>query len=1404
MAVLEYLTANSLISHPFKTRRAGSSNPNPISDDWFYDILFVSYSSTIRSVYISSITKAAGTLTILFNNSESLALVATVVIGSAEVVNHYNNTAKAFFPFSDFYSGGPAPTYAVKIVLGPGLVASTDFTQEYSVAEAELSNTSVIPATPRVDSITFGAYKEGPLNAAGDYDMTNIVSITPTSTVTSLQLKHNLIFQKEATNYGGISVVAGAGAGLYNDCPARDPNVYTINSVGPNPAGALFLNPSTCYTAEQLTQQLKDDLTYDSNGNLLPTLEDYYSFDVYDGNTISNIDVVTPDHSLVFQNFCKPKCSPETMSAFAYYLNRVADGAADLDKIATSKVETRGVGYRIDSTTFGVNPGGFCYDDINNPLTRCLNADPSALDAISCGTKFLKYYHEGRTLEVYHGASDIQRHTIVEVIDDYTVRVSSDPALGAQPNDLFFRVTDAGVISNMNCAASAYNLTSSTYTKPYFQVKYVTSETSLSSGAYVTMVSIVVALFNPSSDLSTLNVTFTRTGLFRQGDIKVRKTGSTTSSTAPTSTVNTVVITSLNCREYAFVEAMYYINCGVSGGILDILVTDNSNNTIGTYQIGPVNGAACPSSLTGTVNKYLVTQTTGTSGDLFEKLELWPAGTTSVSASLLGSTPPNWLIYTPTYTVGSDKAVRLTVNPTLLAAANTSSLYTMSYRITSPGNTDAISQIIIDYVAKPVVLFPLSTSYPIDKPLIVKLSDVYTEQSPLLTVSATNMIKLSSLTDTGPLFVFVSYAIPTGQLSTIGLSINNTTGKITGQLLNSIAKGSVLNLTVRAQNTAGMSATQSIYLKVADDSVPTITLVGGPTYTLNNYTQYSDASPALSFNTTNPPITKYTLSPAANLPAGLAFNAATGKITGKLSYLLPSNGSANLQMTATNSYGTSTATSFTLTWNAILQPPIITSPALSEYKYSIFSLVDLTLDATSDAIAAPLTLTVSGLPLGLSFNSATGSISGTLDPSQYPANYTTIASSFTYPITLNAANLIGASSKVVRLVFNTVALPVIDNAPSVLTLIKGREYTEALPLYKLTASPTADNFIGSPLPPGLTVNSSGAIIGKVLLDATAKVYTSVFNAINSTSTLNLFGTVGYGPTSTIAITVPHNFTSPSTPASYTFKLGAPITSIVFTACGIDAYTYTDFGITGLAPGLNATMGAKASGQPASLTVAGTPITEGFYTITATAPGTGSLGAVSTTATIAVAAAVYSVTGQIKLGAANLAGVTVSYGALASQTTVTAANGYYTLTGLTAGNYNLTVSKDTYLFDVPVRAITVAASNLVGYNFTATGPFRLVSGSIKVGAVPVAGVTVGVVSGANSRTVNTDSLGNYAIYVEPAAATITPASSTYTFTPVNIVLAAGSVALTGRDFAATLIGTLPAPTNLQLTTSNASS
>ena len=56
MASLEYLTQNSLTAYPFKGRLPSSAyREHPIQDDWFYDILFVSYSKEIYRVYISKI-----------------------------------------------------------------------------------------------------------------------------------------------------------------------------------------------------------------------------------------------------------------------------------------------------------------------------------------------------------------------------------------------------------------------------------------------------------------------------------------------------------------------------------------------------------------------------------------------------------------------------------------------------------------------------------------------------------------------------------------------------------------------------------------------------------------------------------------------------------------------------------------------------------------------------------------------------------------------------------------------------------------------------------------------------------------------------------------------------------------------------------------------------------------------------------------------------------------------------------------------------------------------------------------------------------------------------------------------------------------------------------------------------
>jgi hypothetical protein len=136
MAALEYLNQNSLTCHPFKGRVVVVGNSNPIRDNWFYDILFVSFLPEIRSVYISQIIKdETSSLRFTFSNADTLTQVAVVLIPAQYAVSHYKNADISCAPYSNSQC-------AVKIVLGEGLVAETTaaFNQIYQPEETTLSN----------------------------------------------------------------------------------------------------------------------------------------------------------------------------------------------------------------------------------------------------------------------------------------------------------------------------------------------------------------------------------------------------------------------------------------------------------------------------------------------------------------------------------------------------------------------------------------------------------------------------------------------------------------------------------------------------------------------------------------------------------------------------------------------------------------------------------------------------------------------------------------------------------------------------------------------------------------------------------------------------------------------------------------------------------------------------------------------------------------------------------------------------------------------------------------------------------------------------------------------------------------------------------------------------------------
>jgi hypothetical protein len=139
-----------------------------------------------------------------------------------------------------------------------------------------------------------------------------------------------------------------------------------------------------------------------------------------------------------------------------------------------------------------------------------------------------------------------------------------------------------------------------------------------------------------------------------------------------------------------------------------------------------------------------------------------------------------------------------------------------------------------------------------------------------------------------------------------------------------------------------------------------------------------------------------------------------------------------------------------------------------------------------------------------------------------------------------------------------------------------------------------------------------------------------------------------------------------------------------------------------------------------------------------------------------------------------AGVTINLtdAATANETATTAADGTYSITGLTnGGTYTLTPILAGYTFNPASKVVAITGSNMTA-DFVATsftGPTYSISG--KVTGVGLMGVKITLSNGSTSAEVLTDADGNYTSPSLPAGAppyyTVTPYHSGYAFTPVNI-------------------------------------
>ena len=1372
MAALEYLTQNSLTAYPFKrSQPAGASSNNPIQDNWFYDILFVSFSPAIRSVYISSIEKTAqGDIHITFSNSETLdELGVPVIIANALLEDHLQNKLNSFVSSSN-------ELFAVKIVLGPGLASKEAFSQTYSLSEAELVNSAIIPASPKLLNLTFKAYSSEIL-PGGDVQ-TTISEVKNFSFETSeplIKLKHNISFALESASQGGLYIDAGRGTGLYDNCPTANEitEVYTLNNVSPNAIGALYISHAACHTLNTLSD---NDKTYLTTTHQLDNYAD---------------ELIVPGHSLVLQNFCKAKCPRENINAFAHYLNRVTDGAAELNEIAFNSIETRGKG---TPTVAIFNVTDFCVESTEqdtDPFLRCSEHTEPVDAYIACNSGFRKYFHEFRTIQLFYDNLTVRDYTIVEVIDENSVRLDIPPTAGSA---LWFRIKDNGVISNMNCAAIAYNLLADSNTNPYFKVKYTTGETYDAEGNYVTLLAVNVALFNPSIKIDTsLEVSFTPTILTQQGYFKIRKSASVENSLTPTTT--------LGCKEYAFIEAVYRIPCGITGGQLDIEVFNTSDGGMAkigsTYTIAGVDGVLCPGDVVTQSKSFRITKSNWQDFNTPPNKNYLNVGLGVIATNMLGDVPlGGWLTYLTSFS-----SENLYLTAAYAPIETDSKRYSIIFKNSSSTNVVTYARCVVDYVAPPTITAPLSTTYTAENPLILSKTVEYTSVSPALKIAATNMLILSSdfasdLVD----FYYTAVGLP------VGLELDAATGAVTGSIAEEVTAGENIEITLSAHNASGAALNpQTLYIKVAVQAPPELSFdsaTPGPTFDITNFTTYTTLAPIYNLVVTNTPIYSYALyftGTTTQLPTGLYFNTSTGTITGRVTEL--SSGTGGFEITATNIYGESvTRLAFTISYTVYSKPSItypeqydiigaatnsvttLESPLFTIEATQAFGGTDnyaegLT-DTTRNKYTSPAWNNVTGIPPGFYLDLYTGKFYGAISSSELPTDPLITSYVLNYPLVLTATNPIGTNSKTITVQISSVGVPVI-NTVSTKTVIRNTVYTEETPLFTITATNYPTSFSATGLPTGLVCSSTtGKITGSVTSSLLAGSYTVTLNASND-----------YGAATPLSCTVRLliSIASVSPSAPYNIVTGTYYSNIfTVTTSGVKPSDTVTLALSSTPGGLSFIDGI----------LAGTPTVRGNYTLRVTA-STQNYGSVFQDIPVSITTPSYTLEGTIL----NDLGSPVQGALITVSTDITATSGIdgkYTITNVPAGIYNVRATKASCISTPTYQRITIpppvptSQPDLDKIDFTVIGPLRTITGTVLRSGTdaPLLGLSV---SDGFSTSI-TNSYGVFELSSSTNQLALNVTSTLYYFEPT--IVPAGSASVSGIVIRGlplhTVSGTITAP------------
>jgi hypothetical protein len=206
------------------------------------------------------------------------------------------------------------------------------------------------------------------------------------------------------------------------------------------------------------------------------------------------------------------------------------------------------------------------------------------------------------------------------------------------------------------------------------------------------------------------------------------------------------------------------------------------------------------------------------------------------------------------------------------------------------------------------------------------------------------------------------------------LSFNTATGAFSGTAPNT---AQTLTIKLTATNAGGSSTSETF--TIADKSAPApLVVTQTPAQTVYAGGSVSVSTAGTFRDPSGEALTlKATLASGAALPSWLNFNAATGIFSGAA----PATAQTlSVKLTATNAGGTSSSETFTVTDK--LDVPVLAKQIAAQTVYAGSSFSISTVGAFTDPAGAALTekatlSTGAALPSWLSFNAATGSLTGT-------------------------------------------------------------------------------------------------------------------------------------------------------------------------------------------------------------------------------------------------------------------------------------------------------------------------------------------------------------------------------------------------------------------------------------------